>query len=105
MEKINRLNGGLVVMPGTHNKELLPHQYPQWEGKLNKGFLGIVGLDQIMKEGIQLEYLEMEAGDTVFFHPLLCHGSGRNQTDHFRKVILKIKNDFKLLLKKQKINF
>lgn len=32
-------------------------------------------------------YLEMEAGDTVFFHPLLIHGSGANRTNGFRKVI------------------
>ena len=31
-------------------------------------------------------HLEMEAGDTVFFHPLLIHGSGTNVTKGFRKV-------------------
>jgi phytanoyl-CoA hydroxylase len=31
-------------------------------------------------------HLEMEKGDTVFFHPLLIHGSGMNQTTGFRKV-------------------
>ena len=25
-------------------------------------------------------WLEMEAGDTVFFHPILHHGSGANRT-------------------------
>ena len=29
----------------------------------------------------------MQAGDTVFFHPLLIHGSGANRTDGFRKAI------------------
>lgn len=38
-------------------------------------------------------YLEMEAGDTVFFHPLLIHGSGANRTNGFRKV----NNSFLLL--------
>ncbi|KAK7895963.1 hypothetical protein WMY93_021288 [Mugilogobius chulae] len=32
-------------------------------------------------------HLEMEKGDTVFFHPLLIHGSGMNQTKGFRKAI------------------
>lgn len=32
-------------------------------------------------------HLEMEAGDTVFFHPLLIHGSGTNKTKGYRKVI------------------
>ena len=31
-------------------------------------------------------HLIMEAGDTVFFHPLLIHGSGMNRTQGFRKV-------------------
>lgn len=31
-------------------------------------------------------HLEMEAGDTVFFHPILIHGSGANRTNGFRKV-------------------
>ena len=31
-------------------------------------------------------HLEMETGDTVFFHPLLIHGSGMNRTQGFRKV-------------------
>lgn len=31
-------------------------------------------------------HLEMEPGDTVFFHPLLIHGSGANTTTGYRKV-------------------
>ena len=31
-------------------------------------------------------WVEMEEGDTVFFHPVLLHGSGANRTQHFRKV-------------------
>ena len=29
----------------------------------------------------------MEAGDTVFFHTLLVHGSGANRSGRFRKAI------------------
>lgn len=29
----------------------------------------------------------MDAGDTVFFHPTLIHGSGANRTTGFRKAI------------------
>lgn len=32
----------------------------------------------------------MEKGDTVFFHPLLIHGSGRNKSQGFRKVCIHI---------------
>ena len=31
-------------------------------------------------------HLEMSPGDTVFFHPILIHGSGANKTQGFRKV-------------------
>ncbi|KAK6022151.1 Phytanoyl-CoA dioxygenase [Ostertagia ostertagi] len=31
MEKVNRANGCLVVVPGTHKGTLLPHSYPKWE--------------------------------------------------------------------------
>ena len=33
MEHIHRENGCLVVLPGTHKGELLPHGYPNWEVK------------------------------------------------------------------------
>lgn len=36
---------------------------------------------------VPLLHLEMNGGDTVFFHPLLVHGSGANRTEGFRKVI------------------
>jgi hypothetical protein len=32
-------------------------------------------------------HVEMMEGDTVFFHPLLIHGSGANRTTGFRKAI------------------
>ncbi len=34
----------------------------------------------------ELVHLSMEEGDTVFFHPLIIHGSGANKTTDFRKV-------------------
>lgn len=40
-------------------------------------------------------HLVMEKGDTVFFHPLLIHGSGQNRTQGFRKVCINITALFK----------
>lgn len=34
MERVNRQNGCLVVLPGTHKGELLKHDYPKWEVRL-----------------------------------------------------------------------
>ncbi|TKR87404.1 hypothetical protein L596_011806 [Steinernema carpocapsae] len=83
MEKVDRANGCLVVVPGTHRGKLIPHEYPKWEGGVNKAYLGIVDYDPSMPR----THCEMEAGDTVFFHPLLVHGSGANRTAGFRKAI------------------
>ncbi|KAK9504405.1 hypothetical protein O3M35_010744 [Rhynocoris fuscipes] len=82
MERITESNGCLVVLPGTHKGELQPHDYPKWEGGVNKAYHGILGYDDYPTVP-----LHMEKGDTVFFHPLLIHGSGANRTKGFRKAI------------------
>ncbi|KAL1132147.1 hypothetical protein AAG570_010104, partial [Ranatra chinensis] len=86
MEKVTKDNGCLVVIPGSHRQfpggTLLQHDYPNWEGGVNKAYHGIVGCDDY-----ETVPLVMEKGDTVFFHPLLIHGSGTNITKGFRKAI------------------
>jgi phytanoyl-CoA hydroxylase len=85
MEKINVANGCLDVVPGSHkNENFLDHDYPQWEGGVNKMYYAIKDID-ISK--LDLKKVEMEKGDIVFFHPLLIHGSGANKTNHYRKAI------------------
>ncbi|KAI6215751.1 hypothetical protein M3Y94_00421300 [Aphelenchoides besseyi] len=83
MERVHRKNGCLIVVPGSHRKHpLLKHEYPKWE-QVNKAYYGIHNFDPSMPR----VYVEMEPGDTVFFHPLIIHGSGANRTDGFRKAI------------------
>uniref|UniRef100_A0A8C5YFA1 Phytanoyl-CoA dioxygenase, peroxisomal n=1 Tax=Microcebus murinus TaxID=30608 RepID=A0A8C5YFA1_MICMU len=81
MEHIDRNNGCLCVIPGSHKGHLQPHDYPQWEGGVNIMFHGI----QNFKDYDARVHIQMEKGDTLFFHPLLIHGSGRNTTQRFRK--------------------
>ncbi|XP_019365099.1 PREDICTED: phytanoyl-CoA dioxygenase, peroxisomal isoform X1 [Gavialis gangeticus] len=83
MERIDRSNGCLVVLPGTHKGSLKQHDYPEWEGGVNKMYHGVRDYDA-NQPGV---HLEMKKGDTVFFHPLLIHGSGANRTQGFRKAI------------------
>ncbi|XP_063074136.1 phytanoyl-CoA dioxygenase, peroxisomal-like [Engraulis encrasicolus] len=83
MERVTRQNGCLVVIPGTHKGTLLEHDYPEWEGGVNKMYHGVRNYDSSLPR----VHLEMEKGDTVFFHPILIHGSGMNQTQGFRKAI------------------
>lgn len=82
LEHVNRENGCLAVVPGTQRGELLRHENPDWEF-LNPGYFGAVGVGP----DTDRVHLEMEPGDTVFFHPLLLHGSGRNRSRRFRRAI------------------
>eukprot|EP01084_Bolivina_argentea_P147850 258638_1 len=88
LQKINRNNGCLCVIPGTHKINLLPHSYPkQWIGPVNKGYHGIQydgDINTLLRQRI---HLHMDEGDTVFFHPLLIHGSGANVTNKNRRSI------------------
>ena len=59
------------------------HAYLMYiQGGVNKMYVGIKNYTPA-DERI---HLPMEEGDTVFFHPLLIHGSGMNRTQGFRKV-------------------
>lgn len=78
-----RENGCLAVVPGSHTTDLLEHGYPDWEGGVNGGYHGILNYTP----PAELVHLEMEPGDTVFFHPLLVHGSGANRSKGCRAAI------------------
>lgn len=76
-----RETGCLAVVPGSHRGGLRKHQAPDWE-YVNHAFLGVEGA---VRE--TLSYVEMQPGDTLFFHPLLIHGSGRNRGTACRRAI------------------
>ena len=82
LERVTKENGCLVVVPGSHRGELLEHENPDWEF-LNAAYFGAKGIDA----STDRLHLEMEPGDTVFFHTILLHGSGRNRTQGFRRAI------------------
>jgi phytanoyl-CoA hydroxylase len=82
MVRCHRGNGGLAVVPGSHKGELLEHESPDWE-HVNFLYVGA----RSRGEAPPRVHLEMEPGDTLFFHPLLLHGSGRNRSFGFRPAI------------------
>jgi phytanoyl-CoA hydroxylase len=84
MERVDRSNGCLVVVPGSHRGQLRAHGYPKWEGGVNKMYHGVLDYDPESGERV---HVVMEPGDTLFFHPVLLHGSGTNRTNGFRKAI------------------
>jgi phytanoyl-CoA hydroxylase len=77
----SRCSGCLSVVPGSHRQGMLSHDLPDWE-YVNSGFLGASDVDM----GKRL-HIEMQPGDTLLFHPLLLHGSGRNKSTSFRRSI------------------
>lgn len=86
MEPCTKENGCLYVAPGSHSlEELLPHDYPPGSepGSVNKFYHGILDVPK----SVNWVHLEMEPGDTVFFHPLLIHGSGVNNSNRSRRSI------------------
>ena len=76
-----RETGCLAVVPGSHLGGLRPHGDPDWD-YVNHAFYGIDGVDRERRV-----HIEMQPGDTLFFHPLLIHGSGRNRSEGFRRAI------------------
>jgi len=76
-----RENGCLAVLPGSHNNALHQHGNPDWD-YVNAGFFAIEDIDLQARE-----HVEMAPGDTLLFHPLLVHGSGRNRSSSFRRAI------------------
>ncbi len=82
LEPCTRENGCLVVVPGSHKGPLQKHVRPEWE---HVNFLYVGAADA--SDQTERMHLEMDPGDTIFFHPLLLHGSGRNRTRGFRRAI------------------
>jgi phytanoyl-CoA hydroxylase len=78
---VTRQNGCLALIPGSHRTELLEHRAPDWD-HVNGGFLAAKGVEVDRRV-----HVEMEAGDTLLLHPLLVHGSGRNESSDFRRAI------------------
>jgi phytanoyl-CoA hydroxylase len=81
IQPCTRENGCLAVIPGSHRGSLAEHGDPDWES-VNFGFFAARDVD--IEKRI---HVEMEPGDTLFFHPLLVHGSGRNRSRDFRRAI------------------
>ncbi|HIF92964.1 MAG TPA: phytanoyl-CoA dioxygenase family protein [Myxococcales bacterium] len=81
LDRTTRENGCLVMIPESHKGEIHPHDYPDWEHK-NHLFIGVKDVDPSGRV-----HLEMEPGDTAFFHSKIIHGSGFNRTEGMRRAI------------------
>lgn len=74
-------NGGLRVLPGSHKNKLLCHE----AADLNLSF-SASGV-QIPKDA-PVKQTILHAGDVLFFHGNLVHGSLPNTSDRFRRALI-----------------
>lgn len=79
LDYVDRHNGGMLVVPGTHRGNLLcPEQ-----ADATKSFTGQVTR---IPTGMKAVEVKINPGDTLFFGGSVIHGSGPNRsTDRFRR--------------------
>jgi ectoine hydroxylase-related dioxygenase (phytanoyl-CoA dioxygenase family) len=82
----NKANGCLQVIRGSHKM-----------GRVNHGFAGEqVGADMVMVDNalktMELVYVELQAGDALFFHSNLLHRSEANLSDQPRWSVISCYN-------------
>jgi len=75
-------NGCMQVVPGSHELPLLCHI----DADTSQSFTGVT---VPVPEGYAPTHVLMKAGDVLFFHGNLIHGSGPNQSpDRFRRALI-----------------
>ena len=75
-------NGGLAVVPGSHLLEVLCPEDADPETSFTT-------ITVHVPEGVEVVQTEMKAGDVLFFHGSVVHGSRPNSTvDRFRRSLI-----------------
>jgi phytanoyl-CoA hydroxylase len=75
-------NGALMVVPGSHRIQILCPEPADDE-------LSFTNAQVPVPAGVQIEQTEMRAGDVLFFHGSLVHGSKPNTSrDRFRRSLI-----------------
>lgn len=85
IDHVNQENGSLYVIPGSHKVNKL-YDHGNVKGENKALYHGIVEEDSVAPMNKRVQFA-MSPGDTIFFHPLLVHGSGPNATKTHRKSI------------------
>ncbi|MGY0489322.1 phytanoyl-CoA dioxygenase family protein [Streptomyces sp. WG-D5] len=79
LDRIDRENGGLEVVPGTHLMDLFCPEEADASLSFAREYVP-------PPEGLAAEPVDMDPGDVLFFNGTLVHGSGPNRTaDRFRR--------------------
>ena len=80
-------NAGLQIFPGTHKLGFIEHQNFININSLAKFMIPPRKLDKLQNKYKKLQ-VEGKAGDVLFFHSSLVHGSGHNTSNKDRMIIL-----------------
>jgi phytanoyl-CoA hydroxylase len=82
VDDVDAENGGLAVVPGSHRVELVCPE----EADLNESFTNV---EVPIPDGLSKVQTRMKAGDVLFFHGSVVHGSRPNtSTDRFRRSLI-----------------
>lgn len=79
LDRVDRANGGLEVVPGTHLMDLFCPEEADPDVSFTREYVP-------PPPGLEAVPVDMEPGDVLFFNGSLVHGSGPNTTaDRFRR--------------------
>jgi ectoine hydroxylase len=78
VDRANRENGCLQVIKGSHELGRIEHVLTGEQAGADQE-----RVNEILKK-LEIVYVEMEPGDTVFFHANLLHRSDQNRSEHPR---------------------
>jgi phytanoyl-CoA hydroxylase len=79
LDHIDRDNGGLEVVPGTHDMDIFCPEEADTDVSFTRDYVPV-------PEGLEAVPVDMEPGDALFFNGQLVHGSQPNTTeDRFRR--------------------
>jgi ectoine hydroxylase-related dioxygenase (phytanoyl-CoA dioxygenase family) len=82
VDDVDAENGGLAVVPGSHKTELVCPE----PADLTESFTSV---EVPVPDGLQKIQTRMRAGDVLFFHGSVVHGSRPNtSTDRFRRSLI-----------------
>ena len=99
LESHNRSNAGLKIFPKTHKLGFIKHDHFININGLCKFMINQKALDKFYKR-YNLVDIELNAGDILFFHSSIVHGSSHNSSPKSRTIILSQINTISNLPKK-----
>ena len=77
----NRMNGGLLVIPGSHHLDFEP-------GQFDASLFLRTDIEENADLLAKAVVVELQAGDMLFFHSRTLHAAGQNETDLIKRSLV-----------------